>query len=100
RLDRTLFETELRFRSLVEQSPEAIVLHTDGEIVYVNPAAARLLGFTDATELVGGSLLDRMHPASRELAAERLDASAVGTQRSETLEYRVMHTDGRVLDVE
>jgi PAS domain-containing protein len=35
-------ESEHRFRKLVEALPDAIVVHTEGRIVFVNPFAIRL----------------------------------------------------------
>ena len=43
-LEEALRESEERYRRLVELSPEAIVVHSEGKFVYVNPAAVRLLG--------------------------------------------------------
>src|SRR5512147_2507706 len=42
-----------RYRGLVELSPEAIVEHCDGTIVFANEAACRLLRVPSARALVG-----------------------------------------------
>ncbi len=58
--------SERRFRTLFEQSVDAIFLHTaDGEIVEVNARACELLGY-DREELVGMSLWDIGREPSRE----------------------------------
>ncbi|MGE5314844.1 MAG: GAF domain-containing protein [Acidobacteriota bacterium] len=58
RAESALDETEDRYRLLVEQSPEAIIVHTDWILQYVNPAGVRLLNARSADELVGKNFLD------------------------------------------
>jgi diguanylate cyclase (GGDEF)-like protein/PAS domain S-box-containing protein len=99
RAETALRENELRFRNLVEHSPEAIVLHIQGELVYANPAAAAVLGFDLPAGMVGTRILDLVHPESHDLAVQRLERLDGGVHRAETIEYRLLHRDGRVLDV-
>jgi PAS domain S-box-containing protein len=55
---RALVETEERYRLLVEHSPEAIIVHCDWILVYVNPAAVRLLKASSAEDVIGRPFLD------------------------------------------
>ncbi len=48
-----LRESEERYRRLVESSPDAIVIHVGGKIVFINEAAVRLGGAQASDELVG-----------------------------------------------
>ena len=50
-----LQESEERYRTLIEWSPEPILVHRMGTILYVNPAAIKLFGARDAQALVGKS---------------------------------------------
>lgn len=52
-----LKESEARFRNLVEHSPQAVALHSEGRLLYANPACATMLGFTDPAQLLGRPLL-------------------------------------------
>ncbi len=52
-----LRESEARFRNLVEHSPQAVALHAEGRILYVNPACSALLGFVGDERLLGEPLL-------------------------------------------
>jgi PAS domain S-box-containing protein len=56
-------EAEQRFRGLVEQGPDAVLVHLDGHVAYANPAAARLTGAAAADELLGLPLVDLTDPA-------------------------------------
>ena len=49
----SLRESEERYQRLVELSPDAIIVHTAGKIVFVNGAAVRLLGASSSAELIG-----------------------------------------------
>ncbi|MEW5958660.1 MAG: PAS domain S-box protein [Chloroflexota bacterium] len=49
----TLRESEERYRRLVELSFEAIAIHNEAELVYINPQGVKLLGAASAAELIG-----------------------------------------------
>ncbi|WP_413306788.1 EAL domain-containing protein [Bacillus sp. 1P10SD] len=61
-----LMESEDRYRSLVELSPKGILVYQDHKIAYANSAALSLLKSTDEHVLIGKSLLDLVHPESKE----------------------------------
>ncbi|HEX4645007.1 MAG TPA: PAS domain S-box protein [Verrucomicrobiae bacterium] len=60
-----LRESEERYRQLVEFCPDAFLVQCDGEIVFANRAAARLLGAENARQLAGKPLGEIIHPRSR-----------------------------------
>ncbi|MDD5333967.1 MAG: ATP-binding protein [Rhodoferax sp.] len=57
-----LKDSEQRYRTLVEWTPEPLVVHRDRKILYVNPAAVTLFGAGSAQDLVGGSIVERIAP--------------------------------------
>jgi PAS domain S-box-containing protein len=54
--------SEANFRSLIERTPEMVIVHRDGLILYVNPAAVSGLRYDAAAELLGKLLADLVHP--------------------------------------
>jgi len=54
------------YRQIVELSPDAIVVHDRGVLLYANPAAATLFGMPAADDLLGRSVEDLVAPSSRE----------------------------------
>ena len=57
-----LHEREARIRLLLESSGEGMYgLDTEGKCIFCNPAAARLLGFHDSSELIGKPIHDLIH---------------------------------------
>jgi diguanylate cyclase (GGDEF)-like protein/PAS domain S-box-containing protein len=99
RADAALRESEVRFRNLVERSPEAIVLHSRGQVFYANPAAAALVGVGDGGDLTGRPILQFVHPDSLADVRQRLSLGRRSI-RSDLAEYRIVHSDGSVRDVE
>ena len=53
---------ELRFRALVESAGDGIGVHRGGTLLYVNPAAVKMLGYASATDVIGRPIMDFVHP--------------------------------------
>ena len=64
-MEAAMRESEARYRALVEWSPEAMLVHAGGKVIYANPAAVKLLCARAAAELLGKPFLDLIHPASQ-----------------------------------
>lgn len=69
--ERALQESLEQFRMLVESTPTAIMVYTQGRLVYANPEAARLFRVESPTQLVGRAVFDLVHPDSLEQARQR-----------------------------
>ncbi len=67
--------SEARLRTLVDASPDLIATFRDEEILYINPAGARMLGAERPDDLIGRSVRDFVSPDAFEAAAERSLAS-------------------------
>ena len=97
--EQALRESEDRYRKLVEISPDAVILHRDGKIIYVNPAAVRLAGARLAEELVGRDILDVVSPEYRtEVQANIIQDLAGAT--SPPMELRILRVDKKPVMVE
>ena len=70
--EEALRQSEERYRGLVEASPEGIALHSEGKILYMNPAALRFVGAARLEDVVGLEAMAFVHPASRPVALERI----------------------------
>ena len=65
-------ESEGRYRSLIELSPDALFVNADGRIVYANAAAVRMFGASDASQILGRSPLEFIAERSRALVELRI----------------------------
>ena len=71
RADRTLAESEERYRLLIERSPDAYLVHCDGEVVFANAASLKLFGATHQDQLLGRSFLETVSPTFHGIICKR-----------------------------
>ncbi|MHA2495137.1 MAG: PAS domain S-box protein, partial [Candidatus Hodarchaeales archaeon] len=89
-----LRESEERYRSLVETSPEGITLtQLDGTIVLINQQGARILGYDDPGELVGQNAFEFIAPEEQPRATENLEKMLASGSIS-NIEYICIRKDG------
>ncbi|MFZ5788402.1 MAG: sensor domain-containing diguanylate cyclase [Acidobacteriota bacterium] len=97
RAEGALASSEARHRSLVELSPDGIVLHRNGKLIYMNPAAAALVGASSPDSTTGRSIFEYIVPEDRELAAERLQrVTSTGLPGGPT-EFRIRRENGQIM---
>ncbi len=70
RTEEALRESEERCRRLVEISPDAILVHSEGRFVLVNEAAVKLLGASGPEQLIGKPIVDFVQPKDRSAVQE------------------------------
>lgn len=95
---RAFRETDARYRQLLALTPEAVLVHAAGRIIFTNPAAADLLGVASETELVGLSIADFAPPESRD-ALNGLGVDA-GSGRAPRVRGRLITSRQGLIDVE
>ncbi|GAB4399840.1 MAG: hypothetical protein OHK0048_14140 [Rhodoferax sp.] len=95
-----LAESEARYRSLVEWSPMAVVVHRDGVLIYVNEAAQRLLHAQRASDLLGRPIADILHPQDRAVGLMRAQRAMQLGEAAPAIEERLVCLDGAVVHVE
>ena len=90
----------VRFRILVDNSPDAICVHEAGRVVYLNPAGVRWIAAQSADQLIGCPITDFVHPDSVPTMLARLGTLRQYGDASEPAEAQLLRFDGRTLDVE
>ena len=95
-----LYESEKRFRQLVEGAPEGIYINTGQRFRYLNAAALRLFGADAPEQLVGQSVLERYHPDYRSVAGDRMRILLEERAAVPVIEQQCFRLDGKVFDVE
>ena len=95
-----LKDSAMRYRQLVELSPEATFVYHDGKVALFNQAGSRLLGVRDPRELLGRSIFDFIHPDHHALFHERARLQPHEAQPTPFVEQIWMRQDGSVFNVE
>ena len=95
-----LRESEERFRTLIEWSPECICVLRGGKIIYLNAAALRALGATAASEMVGRPYIDFVHPSFRATALSRAATPLRPGESHPMAEERFLRANGEPFHAE
>ncbi len=96
RAEHSLNESEQRYRSVVDQSADFIVMHSAGKILFANQAAVRAAGMESSTEMIGRSVLDLMHPDSHALARKRMTLAKDQPEVLPPIEEKFIGREGKV----
>ncbi len=93
-------DSENRYRSLVELSPDAIFVNAANKIVYINPAAIRFFGANSAGQLLGRSPLELVSKESAETVRARVELLSNGAETLPVVEEDWLRLDGTSVTVE
>jgi PAS domain S-box-containing protein len=96
-----LLESEERYRSLVEFSPDAIVVHKNGIIKYVNGAANELFGIKGKESLTGKEFVESFQFNYRDMVSQRIGKIESGElKRTPLTEMKIIRAGKEIVDVE
>ncbi len=102
RAEAALAANERRFRAMIENSSDGIVLvNAEGSALYASPSISRILGYS-TEEIVGSGIrLDLVHPDSMDYAQNLMAELLRQPGKPITGQYRFRHEDGswRWLDI-
>jgi len=98
--EKALHESEERYRSLVEWTPEAIIVHKDGKILYINPTALKAVKAESINDFVNKSIFDYIHPESHQIMMEKSKLLVNIGDFTPMTEAKIIGLDGTIIDVE
>jgi PAS domain S-box-containing protein len=94
-----LRQSEERYRRLVETSPDGILVHRDGNILFINTKGVEMFGAKSAGEVLGMNFLTMLEPGSTTRHANLLARLSSGAEFQGT-EQQIKRLDGILLDCE
>jgi PAS domain S-box-containing protein len=95
----SLRESEDRFRKLIEISPDGVFIHQHGKIIFINPAALKILGASQQEDIIGKFVLDIIHPDFRQKVKKNIEMDLSG-EITPPLELHMIRQDGATIIVE
>jgi len=98
--EEVLRESEQRFRSLLDNAPDAIYVQTKECIAYVNRAMLQLLRAERPEQLLGQPVLDMVAPEWREIVRERMQQISTKDGPLPMLEEEYLRADKSRVGVE
>lgn len=93
---RELAESEERYRSLIELTPDAILVHAQDEILFANPAASQVFG-SELPSMIAQSVRDLIPQEDHDRHLEFFAQPPPGRLRAE---HRMFRLDGSAFDAE
>ena len=97
--EEVLRESELRYRSVIENAAEGITVVQDGKLQYAN---TRLLEMTQVSsdKIANRPFTDFIHPDDRTLVFERYQRRIMGEDVPQCYDFRVLGENGKVIWVQ
>lgn len=100
KLVKNRFESEERYKLLVENNPDGVLIHHMGTILYANPTIYHMLGYPVGSA-TGKSILEFTHPSTHETIYERQkEAYSDESKIQEMIEIELIHQNGTSIFVE
>ncbi|HPM61561.1 MAG TPA: PAS domain S-box protein, partial [Methanoregulaceae archaeon] len=96
RTEVALLESEEKYRTLIEMSPDAIVIHDGGIILYANPATAHLFHAPHPENIIGRDAFTIIHPDSQAISRTVAEKDKEGISTLPT-EIQVIRKDGTIM---
>ncbi len=98
--EEALLSSEERYRSLVELSPDALFVHSEGRVVFINSAGVKLFGAANPEQIIGMELRHLVHPDYWKAVERRLRRLQEDGRPVPFAEQKMVRLDGTILDVE
>ncbi|MHB8109564.1 MAG: PAS domain S-box protein [Syntrophorhabdaceae bacterium] len=100
RVEEALFQSEKRYRELIDVLPDAIVSLSHGRIIYANLAAYSILGLTHPREFIGHPIQEFLDPAAITHFRQYLETDCRPDKNSGPVKVKTLRPDGETVFIE
>ncbi len=100
RAETELRESEERYRTLVDLSPNGVLVYSNGKKVYVNQAACRIMGAASPEQLLDNPTVHFSHPDDHESIHASIAQILATGEPVRRVERKYQRLDGAVIFVE
>jgi PAS domain S-box-containing protein len=97
-IEQTLRDSEARYRELLDNSMQGVIVFQDMRVVYTNQAVTESLGYTqeELNSLTPAEMMLRVHPDDRHTFMERLQNRDEAPAAPERYSLRIIHKNGEI----
>ncbi|MBI3501062.1 MAG: PAS domain S-box protein [Bacteroidetes bacterium] len=100
RVQQALQESEENYKSLIEHTPDGILIHDEkGETIFANPAALKMIGISSLQEVAEKNLFGYVLPEYHEKIRTRKEELSQGKE-APFMEIKIRKVDGKTIEVE
>ncbi|MEH7013327.1 ATP-binding protein [Neobacillus niacini] len=89
-------DSEESYRKLIDSLPNAVIIHQDNQVIYVNKEAVSMIGAKRKEEVIGTSIFNYLFPEYKERLLERLKQVKKEKLPLTNIEYKFIKLDGSV----
>jgi len=93
-IEEALQESKEKYRCVVENAKEAIVVAQDGVLKFVNPRTLEITGYSES-ELLSLSFIEFIHPDDRSMVLENYKKRLQGEKVPEVYSFRMVTKEGK-----
>ena len=98
--EEALRESEVKYRGLVENSPDGIVTYVEDKITYLNSEALRIVRANSYDQIIGKCVLEFIHPDSKESVIQRMKDVVLRNNASQIVEEKLITILGETVYAE
>ena len=91
--------SEKKYRNLFDNAGEAIFVAREGKIVFLNPRASNMIGYSPG-EIMEKPFIEFIHPDDREMVINRHMSRLKGEEVPQSYDFRIIQKNGAVRWVE
>ncbi|KAF0152297.1 MAG: NarL family signal transduction histidine kinase [Ignavibacteria bacterium] len=98
--EKSLQESEERYRKLVDSSPFPLFVHKNGIVLFANDACLKMFRAEDSSQIIGKNLFDYVHNDYKYIAGIKLRTLNQSPQDHSNFELKFYLYDKQLIDVE
>jgi diguanylate cyclase (GGDEF)-like protein/PAS domain S-box-containing protein len=98
-MEKTIKASEQRYRHLIELSPAAIFVHKKGQLVFLNPAAIKLLGAGSSKYILGKPLQKFWLEDYKQLMQAQFHQASKNGGILEPIEHKLIRVDDQTIEM-
>lgn len=98
--EEALVDSKMRYKTLATLSPDGIIVHSEGKIIFINDFGSQLLGADNRKEILYKPIETIVDPSALPMVLEQTNRLFLHKTSVHLVERKYRRVDGRTIDVE